>query len=115
LDTIYYSSALSYPITLDGKRANRLRKRSNRVIAYQDVLRVGNGSDDSGSEHKLFPGLSKVEDVDSFSVALVDVWSHQISTILGSNVGLKTRKVTQDGWYTLAASIKATSTSLVLE
>ena len=45
-------------------------------MAYQDVSGVGNGSDDSGGNHKLLPRLSKVDNVNSFVVAFVDVWSH---------------------------------------
>jgi len=56
---------------------------------YQDVFWVGDGSNDSCCEHELFPSFSNVDDMDSFSVAFIDVWSHQVSAVLGSNVCLK--------------------------
>ena len=49
-----------------------------RLQTYEDVAGVGDGSDDSSSNHELLPCLSEVDDVNSFSVALVHVWVHQV-------------------------------------
>ena len=59
------------------------------IRAYQDVLGVGDGGYDSGSEHELFPSLSEVENMDPFSISFIDVWSHEICAVLCSDVGLK--------------------------
>jgi hypothetical protein len=47
-------------------------------IAYQDVLGVWNGSDDSCSDHELLPGLGEVDDVNSFDISFVNVWQQQV-------------------------------------
>lgn len=44
---------------------------------YENVTGVGDGSNDSSSDHQLFPGLGDVDDVNSFIVAFVHVWVHQ--------------------------------------
>ena len=56
---------------------SKLRVTLNQMT-YQDVSGVGDGSDDSGSNHKLLPGLGEVDDVNSFIVALEHVWVHQV-------------------------------------
>jgi hypothetical protein len=56
---------------------------------YQDVSGVGDGSDDSSSDHKLFPGLSNIDNVNSFVVAFVNVRFHQARAVLSTNVNLK--------------------------
>lgn len=61
------------------------------IRAYQDVLGVGDGSDDSGGNHELFPGLSEVDDVNSFLVAFVHVRIHQVGAVLSAEVHLYTR------------------------
>ena len=71
------------------EREHRLRKKyrsKNRVLTvllikagtYEDVAWVGDGSDDSGSNHELFPCLCEVDDVNSFIVTLVHVGVHQV-------------------------------------
>ena len=54
--------------------------KSNK-ISYKDVLRVLDGSNDSGSDHKLLPGLGNVNKMHTLLVAFVDVWFHQIIAI----------------------------------
>ena len=45
-------------------------------------------SDDSSSNHELFPGLGQVKIVDTILVALVDVVDHLFGNVLGTNVNL---------------------------
>jgi len=63
-------------------RASFPRKRASRSFfklnTYEDVAGVGDGSNDSGGNHELLPGLGEVDDVNSFSVALVHVRVHQV-------------------------------------
>lgn len=56
--------------------------------AYQDVAGVGDGGDDSGGNHQLLPGLGEVDDVNSFSVAFVHVWVHQVGAVLSAHLDL---------------------------
>ncbi len=71
-----------------GQVIKNLGNLSERM-AYQDVLGVLDGSDDSGGEHKFFPSLSNVDDMDSFSVPFVNVWCHQVSAVLSADVALE--------------------------
>lgn len=48
-----------------------------KMKTYENVTGVGDGSNDSSSDHQLFPGLGDVDDVNSFIVAFVHVWVHQ--------------------------------------
>lgn len=92
------------------KNENRERK------TYQDVSGVGDSSDDSGSNHKLFPCLGKVDNVDTFVVAFVDVGLHQVRAVLCADVCLKRKVQSQiSSKPTLAAIIRAISCSLVFE
>ena len=50
---------------------------------------MGDGGDDSSSNHELFPGLSEVDDVNSFIVALVNVGLHQVRAVLSADMDLK--------------------------
>lgn len=59
-----------------------------RKGTYQDISWVGDGSDNSGGEHELFPGLGDVDNVNSFLVSLEDIWVHHISAVFSSDVGL---------------------------
>ena len=43
------------------------------IKTYEDVAGVGDGSDDSGGNHELLPGLSEVDDVETISTTLPDV------------------------------------------
>ena len=56
--------------------------------SYQDVSGVGDSSNDSCGNHELLPCLSKVDDVNSFLVAFVHVWVHQVGAVLSSEVNL---------------------------
>ena len=56
---------------------------------YEDVSGVGDGSDDSGSNHELLPSLGQVYYVNSLIVALVHVRSHQTGAVFSAKVGLK--------------------------
>ena len=71
------------------KSARWVNKKLDRVT-YEDVLGVlGLGSgDDSGGNHKLFPGLGQIEVVDAILVALVDVGFHLLGHVLSTNVNL---------------------------
>lgn len=80
---------------------------------YEDVLWVGDGSDDSGSNHELFPSLGDVDNVNSLIVTFVHVWSHQAGAVLSTEVNLKLCKIIIE--LTSAVSIRARSCSLVLE
>jgi hypothetical protein len=53
---------------------------------------VLNGSNDTSSENKFLPGLSKVNDVDTIIAALVDIGRHDRSAVLSSKVALSTEK-----------------------
>ena len=43
---------------------------------HKDVLRVFDGSDGSGSQHHLFPGLLEIDNVDTIITGLEDVGHH---------------------------------------
>jgi len=60
-------------------------------MTYQNILRVGDGSDDSGGDHELFPSFGEVDNVYSLVVALVDVWLHQVRAVLCADVCLNER------------------------
>lgn len=66
------------------------------MMTYKDVLGVGDGSNDSCSDHELFPSLGEVDNVDSLLVALVNVGLHQVSAVLSAKVGLN-RKIRDEG------------------
>ena len=51
-----------------------------------NVGRVLDGSDDTGSEHKLLPGLAEVEDVETVGAVLPDVVLHLCLGVVGTNV-----------------------------
>lgn len=53
---------------------------------------VLNGSNDTGSEDKLFPGLAKVDQVDTISTALEDIGGHAGGDVLGTNVALSAQQ-----------------------
>lgn len=55
-----------------------MNRRKLLSSTYEDIAGVGDGSNDSGGNHELFPGLSEVDDVNSFLVALVHVGIHQV-------------------------------------
>ncbi len=55
-----------------------IRTQKGKNIAYQDVLGVRNGSDDSCGDHELLPGLGEVDDVNSFDISFVNVWLQQV-------------------------------------
>lgn len=59
-----------------------------REETYQNISGVGDGSDDSSGNHKLFPGLSDVDDVNSLFVAIVYVWVHQVRAVICANLHL---------------------------
>ena len=64
-------------------------------MTYEDILLalVLNGSNDSGSNHGLLPGLCDIEDVETVLVTLKNVSFHLLSHVLGSDVDLcQTRK-----------------------
>lgn len=44
------------------------------------------GSDDAGSQQKLFPGASQVDDMNSIRATLEDVLLHLVVDILGSKM-----------------------------
>ncbi len=56
------------------------------IKTYEDVAWVGDGSDDSGGNHELLPGLSEVDDVDALVVALEHVWVHQAGAVLSADL-----------------------------
>ena len=58
------------------------------IYTYEDVAGVGDGSDDSGSNHELLPGLGEVDDVDTLVVALEHVWVHQAGAVLSADLDL---------------------------
>ena len=76
-------------------------------MTYEDVSGVGDGGDDSGSNHELFPGLGEVHDVNTFVVTFVHVWSHQTGAVLSTDVALINGKIARK--HTPAASIRAIS------
>lgn len=51
------------------------------------------GSDNTGSDHGLFPSLGDVHIVDTVLGALVDVAGHLAVNVLGSNVDLHRAKL----------------------
>jgi hypothetical protein len=53
---------------------------------------VFNGSNDTSSENKLLPGLTKVNDVNTIISALVDIGSHNRGAVLSSKVALSAEK-----------------------
>lgn len=59
---------------------------------YEDILLVLvlDGSDDSGSDHGLFPRLGEVQVEDALLVALVNVRFHLLGHVLRTNVHLNT-------------------------
>lgn len=57
---------------------NSERRRLFDFNTYEDVAGVGDGGNDSCGNHELLPGLGEVDDVNSFSVALVHVGVHQV-------------------------------------
>jgi len=81
---------------------------------YEDVSGVGDGSDDSGSNHELFPGLGDVDNVNSLIVAFVHVWSHQAGAVFSTDVSLNNESNFRL-LLTPAVSIRARSCSLVFE
>ena len=58
------------------------------IYTYEDVAGVWDGSDDSGSNHELLPGLGEVDDVDTLVVALEHVWVHQAGAVLSADLDL---------------------------
>jgi len=64
------TSRASYPRNTDWEKTD--------WDTYEDITGVGDGSNDSSSNHELFPCLSEVDDVNSFLVALVHVGIHQV-------------------------------------
>ena len=48
---------------------------------------VVNGSNNSGSNHKLFPGFGNVNVVNTFLISGVDVVLHLGRTVMGSEIG----------------------------
>ena len=58
------------------------------IYTYKDVAGVGDGSDDSGGNHELLPGLGEVDDVDTLVVALEHVWVHQAGAVLSADLDL---------------------------
>ncbi len=59
-------------------------------VTYEDISGVGDGSDDSGGNHKLLPGLGEVKDVHTLVVSLVNVGSHGAGAVLSAEVDLHT-------------------------
>jgi hypothetical protein len=55
----------------------------------QNILGVADGSDDSSSNHELFPGLGDVEIVAAVLVSSVDVVLHLLGAVGGTNVDLR--------------------------
>ena len=58
-------------------------------MTYQDISGVGDGGDDSGGNHHLFPGLGDVDDVNAFLVSAVHVGVHEVGAVGGAEVGLE--------------------------
>jgi len=52
----------------------------------ENVLGVVNGSDDSGGNHELFPGLGNIDAVNALLVSRVDVWFHLLGAVLSTEV-----------------------------
>ena len=80
------SNGLSTSVMSELHHSSRT-KRSLR--ANDDVLGILNGSDNSGSNHQLLPGLTEVDDVDVVVTLLVDITLHSEVNISGTNVGLE--------------------------
>lgn len=57
------------------------------------ISRVLNGDDNSGSQNDLFPGLTKVDDVDTIIFPLPDVILHLEIRVLGTNVNIGGQKL----------------------
>jgi hypothetical protein len=55
---------------------------------YENISGVRNGSNNSGSDHELFPTLSDIDNVNSLVITFVHVWSHQAGAVLSTNVDL---------------------------
>lgn len=83
--------------TLCWRRSKNIRGQ----LRYEDVSGVGDGGDDSGGDHELFPTLSEVDDVDALVVALVHVGVHQVGAVLSTNLHLRGHS----GTLTLAATM----------
>lgn len=52
----------------------------------EDIFWVVDGSDNSSSDHKLFPRLGDVQIVNTFLVSGVNVWLHFFGAVLSTNV-----------------------------
>ena len=65
--------------------------RVDEKLTYEDIFGVFglDGSNNSGGNHELLPGLGEVEVVDSVSCTFVDVVLHLLGAVLGANVNLK--------------------------
>jgi hypothetical protein len=57
--------------------------------ANDDVLRILNGNNNSGSNHELLPSLTEMDDVDVVSALSVDITLHLEVHILGTDLGLE--------------------------
>ena len=53
----------------------------------EDILWVVNGSDDSSRDHELFPGLGKIEEIDTL-VSGVNIWLHFSGAVEGTEMGV---------------------------
>jgi hypothetical protein len=53
---------------------------------------VLNGSNDTSSQNKLLPSLSKVDDMDTIIATLVDIGIHNRGAVLSSKVALGAEK-----------------------
>ena len=71
---------------------------------YENISGVGDGSDDSGSNHELLPGLGEVDDVDALVVALEHVGGHQAGAVLSTDLDLKGMMIRQEGSQTYVSS-----------
>ena len=68
-----------------------LKNSSLRVVTStnnNNILRVLNGSNDTGSEDELFPGLAEVDDMDTFLVSAENIVVHHAVNVLGTHVDL---------------------------
>jgi len=72
------------------------------------------GSDDSGGNHKLFPGLSQVEVVNTILVAFVDVGFHLLGHVLSTNVDLNQSYNLLKSGYVSATGKFLTSAAIML-
>lgn len=59
------------------------------MYTYEDISGVGDGSDDSGGNHELLPGLGEVDDVHTLIVSLEHVGVHKVGAVLSAEVNLK--------------------------